>query len=91
MPSCATMKLKQEGFSGKETRNRLFFSGFQASEPAAPIANRGCNRMGGNEVLCKGAMGDELWLAAVAVELEFVRLRRREPSDYADRMNCQAV
>jgi len=53
------MKLKQEGFSGKETRNRLierfqdmqflpfqqnakknrsFFSGFQASGPAAPIA-----------------------------------------------------
>jgi len=37
-------------FQQNPQKNRLFFSGFQASEPAAPIAT-GVRHMGGNEVL----------------------------------------
>src|SRR5438034_10263656 len=63
--------------SAKKTRS--FFSGFQASEPAAPIAT-GRNRMEGNEVLCKGAMSDELNLNAYGP-------RRRIPRTSA-RLRC---
>jgi len=39
--------------SAKKTRS--FFSGFQDSEPAAPIG-QGCNRTGGNEVVYSEAI-----------------------------------
>ena len=62
--------------SAKKTRS--FFSGFQASEPAAPIAT-GRNRMEGNEVLCKGAMSDELYFNAyVATQADSPHLRSAE-------------
>src|SRR6266550_225390 len=57
-PSCATVTSKQRTIQRKGNQKPHNFSGFQASEPAAPIATR-VQQKGGNEV---SDAGDELGL-----------------------------
>src|SRR5258708_6339126 len=62
-------------FHQNAQKSRSFFSGFRAGEPPHPL-QQGCNRMGGNDVLCREDASDEFGLSS--------RARAETPSMPAD-------